>query len=76
MSAQIELLPQIDRKRAAPRVMAHMVDCGAEATQFECCKCGWSSGWMVQHFTATEIRKGIPCERCNPTLSAREAMQP
>jgi len=52
-------------KRKAPRVMAHVADAGAEAIRFECDRCGWDSDWLVNNFTPSEAKRGIPCEMCN-----------
>jgi hypothetical protein len=61
-----QLFPLIYKpRRAKPRVMAHVVDAGAEAARFACSRCGWDSDWLIQEFTDTEIRRGVPCERCN-----------
>lgn len=55
-------------KRAKPRVMMHFTDVGhidgiGQAATFECSKCGSESGWIG--VTNTEVRRGIPCEKCN-----------
>jgi hypothetical protein len=73
MAEQGVLIPTINRKRAMPRVMAHMIDCGAEAARFQCKRCGWDSDWLVRHFSDTEIRRGVPCERCNCACSDIQA---
>lgn len=51
--------------RQRPRVMAHVTDAGVDAIEFECGKCGWNSGWLVNDFSISEAKRGIPCERCN-----------
>ena len=57
------------KPRAKPRILAHAVDWGEfpdgrKCAQFVCARCGWDS----EHVAAApdEIRRGIPCERCNP----------
>lgn len=55
------------RTRAKRRVMAHLVDGGADFVRFEC-KCGWDSDWLNindNDFKEKDFRCGIPCEVCN-----------
>jgi len=60
----LELFPDTKPPRAKPRKMAHIIDGGPDAVMFEC-SCGWNSDWAHNNFTYTEIKRGIPCERCN-----------
>lgn len=71
MSAQFEL-PGMPTKAPKPRIKrAQMVDAGVSPNEkpygaaFECSRCGWKSGWLGME-THTEIRRGIPCPKCNP----------
>jgi len=63
-------MPTIDmfsntKPRRKARIIAHMIDYGPDAALFKCKKCGWESGWLVGSWTYSEIKKGVPCERCN-----------
>ena len=50
--------------RAAPRVMMHWDDAGADAMgHFVCPKCKYAE-WY-HHCTETDFKKGIPCPKCN-----------
>lgn len=61
--------------RARPRVMMKMTDAGNagyrltgwktdRGANFECLKCGHDDGWTF-NLTITEIRRGLPCPKCN-----------
>lgn len=63
------LFPTPPKPKRPRRVLARAVDWGnfpdgRECAQFVCARCGWDS----EHVAAEpdEIRRGIPCERCNP----------
>ena len=54
--------------RAKPRVMAHVIDGGADFVRFQCNKCDWDSDWLnieENNLREKEFRCGIPCEICN-----------
>lgn len=63
----MDLFPETKPPRKRPRTIAHMSDVGPDMVEFECRKCGWSSDWLPNDFTWTEIFRGIPCEVCNST---------
>lgn len=63
MKAQARMFAQ--RRPAAPRrVLAHATDAGEFRGHFECRRCGFDLGWLSA--TDTEVRRGVPCPRCNP----------
>jgi len=50
----------------------HMIDAGpnqcvgpAYVAKYKCGKCGLESEWQTAE-TISEIRRGIPCQKCNP----------
>lgn len=52
----------------------HMIDAGpnqcvgpAHVAKYKCGKCGLESEWQTAE-TMTEVRRGIPCPKCNPSL--------
>lgn len=65
------MLPGLERpKRKPPRVMAKMVDAGEapsgrQVIHYICRKCGWDSDWVFDDRPDSQIRKGIPCLKCN-----------
>ena len=73
----LDLFPETKIRK--PRVIrAHIIDAGNShdpdhpyTAQFECKKCSWESRWLVFR-TATEIKKGIPCESCNKQVMENE----
>lgn len=66
-------LPGFDRPpRKARRIMAKLIDAGSSPTadcktiaHYQCNKCGWDSGWRDDDRPDSQIRRGIPCEKCN-----------
>lgn len=63
-----DLFPGTKPPRAAPRVMAHVVDAGCSCetnlARFECKRCGWGSGWLSVA-SISDGKRGIPCQTCN-----------
>lgn len=54
--------------RRKPRVMMHAIDTeqfpdGKTAGEFQCRKCGHSSGWI--YASLADCRRGRPCPECN-----------
>lgn len=72
MSKTLDMFPRPPKKpRAKPRVMAHVVDGGADFVRFECKKCGWDSDWLhieENGFKEDDFRRGIPCKPCNKSV--------
>lgn len=62
------------RSRSAPRILAHLTDCGDHGcvyqsgmrmvALFTCPRCEWESRW-IEMPSVTACRKGIACEPCN-----------
>jgi hypothetical protein len=62
------------RPRSAPRILAHLTDCGDHGcvyqpgmrmvALFTCPRCEWESRW-IEMPSVTACRKGIACEPCN-----------
>ena len=59
------------RTRKSARTMMHMTDCGVsdfvdghQCVKFKCKKCGNESGWLHGFKTVTEVKRGIPCDKC------------
>lgn len=59
---QLELLEK--SKRAKPRILMHACDVGSDAAQFKCSRCGYVSGWLYGFKTTSEIKRGLPCPKC------------
>ncbi len=74
MYAQLELFPKLKVKRPKPVKRAHSSDVGdgwngfKNCATFACNRCGWESGWELLS-TDAEVRRGIPCLKCNRTES-------
>ena len=58
--------------RKPRRVLMHMIDAGVSdfvgggiCAQFKCRKCGYKSEWKHGFSTATDVKRGIPCPKCN-----------
>lgn len=73
MGKQTELFPKPPRKPPVKR--AHVTDAGNSfmdglpyGAQFTCNRCNWISEWLA-FATVTEVRKGIPCQKCNEVKS-------
>lgn len=68
MSAVIDMFADLKPPRQKPRILAHVSDAhegeGFPICRMTCAKCGWESEWL-EFDTATEAKRGIPCERCN-----------
>lgn len=60
-----DMFPGTKPPRKKRRVMAHVIDGGADYIRFQCKKCRWDSGWLIDDSTMTEALRGIPCEVCN-----------
>lgn len=72
------------RPRRAPRILAHLTDCGDHGcvcqpgmrmvALFTCPRCQWESRW-IEMPGVTACRKGIACEPCNAERAkARESV--
>lgn len=82
MAKTLDLFPS-DPKPRTPRVVRmHMVDAGeapgrmsgwktAQGAHFKCCRCGHDDDWTFD-LTITEIKRGLPCPKCNGDISAKE----
>lgn len=54
------------RFRKPRQKLMHVVDAGAEGwVEMECGHCGYKSGWHQRTETVTELKRGVPCEKCN-----------
>lgn len=66
---QPDMFPETIPKRK-PIKRAHVCDAGEGqpgfpyGASFQCERCGWQSDWTCFD-NATEIRKGLPCPKCN-----------
>lgn len=69
MKRLFDVEPETKKPRAKSRKLMQCADCGPgidkgfEMAKFECPRCKHESEW-AQH-TWTEIRRGIPCPKCN-----------
>ena len=60
------------KPRAPRRVLMHAIDAGSfpdgkDAAQFNCARCGRTSGWI--YATRADVRRGVPCPTCNEERS-------
>lgn len=57
------------KPRRSPRVMMHVVEAGqgnsGKVIQFECAKCGYNTGWIIDENSVSENKRGKPCPECN-----------
>lgn len=68
MKRTLDMFGKPRNPRNPPRVLMHLTDAGHSdediIAKMECAKCGSESGW-IKFRTITEVKRGIPCERCN-----------
>ncbi len=61
--------PTGSKPRRTPRVMMHVVEAGqgnsGKVIQFECSKCGHSTGWIEDDKSISKNKRGTPCPQCN-----------
>ncbi|WP_353474816.1 hypothetical protein PVT71_14705 [Salipiger sp. H15] len=65
------LFHKADLARSPTVKRMHVADAGhlpggAPGIRFECGQCGHDTGWIVDHWTVAENRRGQPCPTCNP----------
>ena len=63
------LFPREQMPRRKPRKLMHVIDAGGcgegHHVQFKCKHCGHDDGWGIYDNTITELKRGMPCPKCN-----------
>jgi hypothetical protein len=67
MTGDLFTKEQAPRHRRAPRKLMHVVDAGSDYGHVHmiCGHCGYDDGWKVYEATLTELKRGLPCPKCN-----------
>lgn len=56
---------QVPRSRK-PRKLMHVYDAGDyNHVWMKCAHCGYDDGWQRKDNTLTELKRGLPCPKCN-----------
>ncbi len=65
-----QLFPYEKPPRQRHRKLMHVVDAGSGSAEghhvnFVCGHCGHDDGWAVYDDTISDLKRGVPCPKCN-----------